>query len=188
MKSLAGAFAVALGIAALAVTASRADAAFSDKLCPEATQYVIALGTLAPNDPPQKIYDAAHATTSAYDNCAKRNLSDGNVEPNAHYAWTREAQFSILEARALVGLNRPSDAKAVALNAKRIAQDVYDWRQSTAQNGSNIASSGSDTRPSMYRSSAKDIVAAADDLLAKLAAPPAPAASAAPAPATSPHR
>ncbi len=186
MRLTPGVFIVALGIAALGLPAVRADAAFSDKICPEATQYVVALGQLKPTDSQQAIYDAAHATTTAYDNCAKRALSNGDVEPGVHYAWTREAGFAMLEARALAALNRPADAKAVLLNAKRMAQDVYDWRRSMGQNGAVIASSGSDTRPSMYRDSAKEIIAAADDMLAKLAAPaaaPPPAA-----PASTPHR
>jgi hypothetical protein len=192
MRLLAGALTCAFGIAAFGLTVSRADAAFSDKLCPEATQYVIALGQLPPNDPPQRIYDAAHATTAAYDSCAKRHLTDAKIEPGVHYAYTREAGFAMLEARALVALNRPSDAKAVVLNAKRLAQDVFEWRRSIDQNGSYISSSGSDNRPSIYRDAAKDVITAADDMLAKLsavpAAAPAPAASAAPAPASSPHR
>ncbi|MDB5071267.1 MAG: hypothetical protein JWM87_2378 [Candidatus Eremiobacteraeota bacterium] len=189
MRLLAGALFCVLGIAAFAATASRADAAFSDKLCPEATQYVIALGQVPPSDPPQRIYDAARATTAAYDSCAKRQLADAKIEPGVHYAYTREASFAILEARALVALNRPSDAKAVALNAKRLAQDVFDWRRSIDQNGAYIQSSGSDNRPSVYRDSAKEIIAAADDMLAKLAAVPATASAApVPVPVSSPHR
>jgi hypothetical protein len=173
-----------LAVAVLLVPASRADAAFSDQLCPEATQYVLALGTISPNDPAQKRYDALHAATTAYDTCAQRHLADANIEPGVHYAYTRQASFGVLEARALLDLNRPADAKREAETCKRLAQDVFDWRRAVAQGGSNIASSGSDTRPSIYRDAAKEIIAAANDLLAKIAAPPA---SAAPAPAASPH-
>jgi acyl-homoserine lactone acylase PvdQ len=191
-----------LGVLALAVAASLcasthpAQAAFSDQICPEATQYVVALGQLQPapplgnapaGDSAQKVYDVARAATSAYDTCSKRHLSNGNAEPGVHYAYTREASFGILEARALLALNRPGDAKAVAQNSKRLAQEVFDWRRSIAQSGGIISSSGSDNRPSIYRDAAKDIVAAADDMLAKLAAPAANASPAA-APAPSPHR
>jgi hypothetical protein len=188
MRLSAGALTFAFGVAAFATSAPRADAAFSDALCPEATQYVVALGQVPPNDPPQRIYDAARATTAAYDSCAKRQLADAKIEPGVHYAYTRQASFAILEARALVALNRPSDAKAVVLNAKRLAQDVFEWRRSIDQNGSYIASSRSNNQPSFYRDAAKDVIAAADDMLAKLSAVP-PAATAVPAPAaTGPHR
>ena len=106
----------------LAATSSEpARAAFSDALCPEASQYVNALGALHAAPPlgnaaggasPQAVYDAVHATTSAYDTCAKRHLGDANVEPGVHYAYTREAAFSILEAR------RAARARARARRAR----------------------------------------------------------------------
>ena len=68
--------------------------------------------------------------------------------------------------------------------SKRLAQDVFDWRQSIGQNGSVIASSGKDNRPSIYHDAAADIVAAANDMLAKLAASQASGAA---SPAPSPH-
>ena len=157
------------------VSRAEAQAQFADTLCPEATQYVVALGKLTQSTPPQQVYDVAHATTSAYETCAARYLSDGKIEPQVHYAYTRQASFSIIEARALVALNRPADAKRVLQNSRRLAADVYDWRTDTNAK-----------RPSNYHDAAKDIVDAADAALAKLAA--APAASTAPAPASSPHR
>ncbi len=171
--------------AILLVPGTRADAAFSDQLCPEATQYVVALGTMSQKDPPQKQYDALHAATSAYDTCAKRHLANASVEPGVHYAFTRQASFGLVEARALIALNRTADAKREIENSKRLAQDVADWRQSFLQGGSNIASSGSDNRPSIYREAAKEIVAKANEMLVQLAASAAPGASA--APAASPH-
>jgi hypothetical protein len=176
MKVFSGVLALA-ACAVLFVPASPAGAqatAFSDKLCPEATQYVVALGKLTSSDTPQQVYDAAHATTNAYETCATRYLGNGQIEPQVHYAYTRQASFSIIEARALVALNRPADAKRVLQNSRRLASDVFDWR------------SGS-KRPSNYQEAAKDIIEAADASLAKLSAP-APAASAAPAPSPTPHR
>jgi hypothetical protein len=176
MKVLSGVLALAVA-AVLLAPASRADAqaAFSDRLCPEATQYVVALGKLTQTDTPQQVYDAAHATTSAYETCATRYLGNGQIEPQVHYAYTRQASFSIIEARALVALNRAADAKRVLQNSRRLAADVFDWRSDTK-------------RPSNYHDAAKDIVDAADAMLAKLSAPASPAASGAPAPASSPHR
>jgi Ni/Co efflux regulator RcnB len=175
MKAHSGVLALAVA-AVLLAPASRADAqaAFSDKICPEATQYVVALGKLTQSDTPQQVYDVAHATTGAYETCATRYLANGQVEPQVNYAHTRQASFSIIEARALIALNRPADAKRVLQNSRRLAADVYDWRPG-------------DKRPSNYREAAKDIVDAADAALAKLSAPE-PAAGGAPAPSSTPHR
>lgn len=180
MRLLTGGLSFAVGAAMLAACAVPASAAFSDQLCPEATQYVVAITSLPRNETAQKVYDAAHATTTAYDVCAKRHLADANIEPGVHYAYTRQASYDVVEARALLALNRPADAKAVLENAKRLAQDVFDWRRSINQNGAVIASSGSDNRPSVYHNAAKEIVDSANEMLAKLAAP-APSASGAPA-------
>ena len=178
MKVLSGVLALA-AVAVLLAPVSRADAqaAFSDRLCPEATQYVVALGKLTASDSAQVVYDTAHATTAAYETCATRYLGDGQIEPQVHYAHTRQASFSIIEARALVALNRPADAKRVLQNSRRLAGDVFDWRTDS-----------NTKRPSNYHDAAKDIVDAADAMLAKLSATATPAASGAPAPASSPHR
>jgi len=125
MRLLPGVLSFAVAAAALAALAPRADAAFSDKLCPEATQYVIALTSVPPNDA-QKVYDAAHQTTNAYEICSRRHLADANIEPGVHYAYTREASFLVVEARALLALNRPADAKAVLEHSRRLASDVMD--------------------------------------------------------------
>jgi hypothetical protein len=156
-------------VAAVVLTAPafRANATpYSDKLCPEASQYVTTLGALSTNDA-QKVYDAAHATTTAYETCGKRHLADGNIEPHVHYAYTRQASYEVVEARALLALHRTSDAKAILENSKRLASDVYDW-------------STIDKTRSIYRPAAKEILDAAVGMLATLNA--APAASGAPAP------
>lgn len=176
------AFAVAV-TAAVAGSAGRADAdgatPFADTVCPEAAQYVSAIGRLTRSDPPQKVLDAAHAATNAYETCARRKLADQDVEPGVHYAYTREASFSVVEARALIALNRAADAKVVLENTRRLASDVFDWRRS---NGANDSGGGKDTRPSLYHNSAKEILDAVNTMLATLNAP----ASATPTPAPKP--
>ena len=177
MKVLSGVLALAAAaVLVLPASPAHAQAAFSDRLCPEATQYVVALGKLTATDTPQVVYDAAHATSAAYETCATRYLGNGKIEPQVHYAHTRQASFSIIEARALVALNRPADAKRVLQNSRRLAIDVFDWR-----------TDGSTKRPSNYHEAAGDIVTAADAMLAKLSSP-APEATGAPAPSSSPHR
>ncbi len=175
MKAFSGVLALAAA-AVLLASASRAEAqaAYSDKLCPEATQYVVALGKLTQTSTAQQVYDTAHATTGAYETCATRYLGNGQIEPQLHYAYTRQASYAIVEARALLALNRPADAKRVLQTSRRLAGEVFDWR--------------SDSKlPANYHDAAKEIIDVADAMLAKLSAPAA-AASPAPAPAASPHR
>lgn len=171
MRPIAVALAVVVA-AALVAPASRADAAFSDMICPEATQYVVGLTGMKTSDPPQRIYDAVHATTAAYATCAGRHLANANVEPGFNYASTREASFGILEARALLRLNRAAEGKQVLLTSRRLAQAVVDWR---------FSADPRDERLSLYHAAAKEVLDAAAALLAQVDAP-APAASGAPAP------
>jgi len=173
MNVLSGVVALAAATVLLVPVAPADAQAFSDKFCPEATQYVVALGKLTQSATAQQVYDTAHATTNAYETCATRSLSNGLIEPQVHYAYARQGSFGIIEARALVALNRVADAKRVLQNGRRLASDVYDWRSDSK-------------RPSDYHDAAKDILDATDAMLAKLSQPPA--ATGAPAPASSPHR
>jgi hypothetical protein len=177
MRLLVGALALAVAAAVLAAPASRANAApFSDKICPEASQSVTALGALSTSEA-QKVSEAAHAASAVYETCAKRNLSDGNNQA-AHYGYTRQASYQLIEARALLALNRTSDAKAVIENSKHVASEVFDW----------IGYGGGNSRVrSMYRPAAKEVLDDANEMLAKLkAAAVATAAPAAPQPTTKP--
>jgi hypothetical protein len=174
-----------MALAVSIVPGTPAGAAFSDSQCAEASQYVNAFSQLTQADPPQKVYDAAHAVVSAYDSCQKRQLSNGNVEPGVHYAYVRLASFGVVEARALLALNRPSDAKAVLETSKRFASEVYDWRGNMT---ATYSSDTKDNRKSLYYDAAKDILDAANAMLAKLNAPRAAPAGPAftPAPKMSP--
>jgi hypothetical protein len=145
---------------------------FSDTICPEGTQYVLAVGKLRVDDPPQRIYDAAHAASEAYARCSSQKLAYGFREAQ-HYADVRSAQFGVVAARALVALGRLDEARSLLQHDRALAQNVADWItdptafNSADVNGSAVAT-GSDKRPSMYRESAKDIVTAADEALAEI--------------------
>ena len=154
--------------------------AFSDAICPEATQYVLAVGKLSKDDPSQRIYDAAQAATDAYQRCSKEKLSSGNPE-GQHYADTRGSSFAVLAARALITLNRPEDARRELQQWRPLAQQVVDWRSGSVASGQahapnplaevqdDVASvSRGDHRISVYRVSAKEIVAAIDAELARI--------------------
>ena len=179
---------LALAAVALLVTGSSIGAAaaaagpgFSDVICPEATQYVMAVGKMRNDDPPQKIYDVSQAAADAYSRCSKDKLSNGFREAQ-HYADTRGAGFAVVAARALIALKRTDEARA-QLNAYRLlAQNVVDWQTETmtpSQGHSpgtrgepdvvhDTNAMGSDHRPSMYRTAAKEVVVAIDALLGSI--------------------
>ncbi|HEY0380956.1 MAG TPA: hypothetical protein VGC72_02045 [Candidatus Elarobacter sp.] len=173
--------------------ASASPAGFSDTICPEATQYVLGVGKLRKDDPPQRIYDAAQAAVDAYQRCSKDKLANGFREAQ-HYADTRGAGLAVVASRALVALNRVDDARRELLHWRPLAQQVVDWQaetQTVAQGhapretsdnsggtGMPAPASGtqaSDHRPSMYRAAAKEIVIAIDEELGKLTDLHAPA-------------
>jgi hypothetical protein len=174
---------VALAVSLCAGGQARAQG-FSDTICPSATQYVIAVGKLRKDDPPQRIYDASQAATDAYERCSKEKLSNGFREAQ-HYADIRAGQFAVVAARALVVLNRPDDARKELEHWRPLVQQVVDWQAETetsqtamrpgdpeSVSRSSAGASGlqsSDKRASMYRASAKEIVVAIDAELAKIA-------------------
>jgi hypothetical protein len=158
---------------------------FSDPICPQATQYVLAIGKLHKDDPPQRVYDAAQAATDAYERCSKEKLSNAFREAQ-HYADTRAGQFAVLAARSLAALNRPDDARKELQHWRPLVQQVIDWQAETetthdarkpADGETIVAATGSggsgvhtnDKRASIYRGLAKDVVVAMDAELAKLA-------------------
>lgn len=110
--------------------AATADAGFANSICPEATQFVRAVGKLRTDDPPQKAYDAAQAAVDAYARCSKDKLANGFREPQ-HYADTRAGGLAVVAARALVSLNRPDDARRELQQYRAIVQNVVDWQSET---------------------------------------------------------
>ncbi len=177
MRKMVAVLTIAL-VASAPAAARAAEAGFSDVICPEATQYVLGVGKLRKDDPPQRIYDAAQAATDAYQRCSKAKLSNGYREAQ-HYADTRGSSFAVLAARALVALNRPDDARRELELWRPLAQNVVDWLSETQTSvtghkpvGDTEADNGtitrSDHRKSMYHDSAKDIVAAIDTELAHI--------------------
>ncbi|HTD38105.1 MAG TPA: hypothetical protein VK669_11360 [Candidatus Limnocylindrales bacterium] len=192
--------ALTLAVGLFPAVSSAAPTAFADSICPQAAQYVIAAGNLTKSDPAQKVYDTAQAAVDAYARCSKEKLSNGFREPQ-HYADTRSAQFAIMAARALILLNRPDDARRELKQYRALAQNVVDWQSETetphsalaprtggAEGGEVARSSTREVnqnghRPSLYQKSAKEIVAAADELLAQIdaqAAKSEPASAATP--------
>ena len=170
MKAAAALF--VLGVVACSFGRASADAGFKDTICPEATQYVLAAGKIRRDDPPQVVYGAAQAAADAYERCSKDKLSNGFREAQ-HYADTRGSAFAVLAARALIAQNRLDEARGELQRWRPLAQQVVDWKsellafQSADPQGFGVTAGG-DNRPSMYRASAKEIVAAIDAELAEI--------------------
>jgi hypothetical protein len=160
---------LALALAAVSLGGPAAAQSFKDTICPEATQYVMAVGRARSDDPPQRIYDVAQAAANAYERCSKQKLSYGFREAQ-HYADTRGASFAVVAARGLIALRRFDDARRQLEHWRAVAQNVVDWRTETTAftsadvNGHEVTTD-SDHRPSMYLVSAREIVAAADAAL-----------------------
>jgi hypothetical protein len=167
--------------------APAADAGFSDVICPEATQYMIAAGKVKKDDPPQRVYDAFQAAVDAYQRCSKDKLANGFREAQ-HYADTRAGGLAVVAARALITLNRADDARRELQLWRPLVQQVVDWKSETEttavghkpageDNGDKVSvprfdapgPRSGDNRPSMYRTSAKEIVVAIDAELGKIA-------------------
>jgi hypothetical protein len=167
-------FAFTLTLAAAATgSAFAVQPGFSDTICPEGTQYVLAVGKVRTDEPPQRIYDVAHAASEAYARCSSQKLAYGFREAQ-HYADVRSAQFAVVAARALVALGRIDEARSMLQYHRARAQQVAEWiTEPTAFNSAHASGSAvataSDNRASMYRDSAKEIVQAADEELAEIA-------------------
>jgi hypothetical protein len=153
------------------VGAAAQPALYADVLCPESVQRVQAMSKMKAADPPAAVYEAVRAAMDAYQVCLERQLGDGNIEPGVHYAQLREAQFGVLAGRALAALGRVEDARTELERDRKLAANVAEWQYSNS--GSNIGvNKGTYGQYSVYRDTAKDVVAAADAELARL--PPRP--------------
>ena len=163
----------AFGVNAAALGSAFADVpGFKDAICPEGTRYVLEVGKIRTDDPPERIYAAAHAAAQAYATCSTQKLAYGFREAQ-HYADVRRAGFGVVAARALIAMRRFDEARAELVSDRVMAQNVIDWMTETQAYGSanvhveQVAIAG-DHRPSMYRAAARDVVASADEALAEL--------------------
>ena len=173
--------------------ASAATPGFSDTVCPEATQSMLAAGKLRKDDPPQRVYEAAQAAVDAYQRCSRDKLSNGFREAQ-HYADTRASGLAVVAARALIALNRNDDARRELLQWRPLVQQVVDWKSETETTAvghkpveadpdkvtlpRSDAAGGpraGDNRTSAYRAAAKEIVVAIDEELGKISDLHAPA-------------
>ncbi len=194
MRIVLAVIAVLTANAAALGTAAAVTPGFTDAICPEGTHYVLQVGKLRIDDPPERIYAAANAASKAYATCSTQKLAYGFREAQ-HYADVRSAQFGVVAARALIALRRYDEARAELVRDRALAQNVADWITETeAYNSADVngheVTIASDHRPSMYRASAREIVASADQALSEVErlteAPRRQATRPSPAPAPSP--
>jgi len=180
MRRLSIVFAVAVfGIAA--PPPARGADAFADPLCPRAVPKVVAFNDAAPSNDMTKIGAAARDAAEAYRACASEAQATLNlaIEPTVNYDKTRAAQFLVVAGRAAAARGDDKAAVAALRDAKLLATDVAEWQpQSLAYHMSsgragNSSQRNTDRNGSRYKSAADDIVAAANEALAKLDASPA---------------
>lgn len=171
-----------VAIAAAPCAAAVPDVQYSDPICPEAAARVTAVRALSTATPPQAVYDATQAAADAFDICAKRKLGNQDIEPGAHYANLRAAQFSYLAARALARLQRTDEARRELQEARRRAADVAAWETSVHGVDPGVAVQSSNNRASRFKPDADALVASIGSELATLGASAAPLRTAAPTP------
>jgi hypothetical protein len=178
---LAGAFSAALA-------PTPAGAAPKDAYCPEAAAKVEAFSALATANDPAKIAAAAADAAEVYRGCALSATSVGNIEPAVNYDQTRVAQFEFAQARALLLLNKPTEAVRLFRDARMLADRVAAWTPSgmvyinSNRPGVSDSALNRDRKPSSYQKNALAIRDAADAQLAQLGASPEPSAQPAPSP------
>jgi hypothetical protein len=188
------------GIAAVATTAAATSAAplpLSDPMCPRAVPRIAAFNEAAKSDDVGRIALAARATADIYAQCAADAQSQTgkflSVEPYANYETTREAQFRVVEARALIASGDLAGGVRAMREALRLADYVANWQpesiswtetnHSFIQNnedqggkGAPIQGSGdivkhsADRNGSRYQTAAIQIRSAANDLLGRIQA------------------
>jgi hypothetical protein len=191
----------AAGIAAVAATAVAASAAplpLSDPMCPRAVPRLAAFNEAAQSNDISRIAAAARSAADIYEQCAADARAQTgrflSVEPYVNYETTREAQFRVVEARALIANGDLAGGLRAMRDARRLADYVATWQpesmswdstnHSTMQNdpvirfsdasgvqhSMSFASHVPDHDGSRYQTAALEIRAAADQLLGRIQA------------------
>lgn len=166
----------------------------SDPNCPAAIPSLKALKAITKPDDTAKISEAALSAVIAYKDCASQALAAGKIEPEAHYAQTRVAQYQVLYGRTLMNLGRYDDAHNVFWEASKTAGLVADWvapaygytnsnknpEKAAAVNGGSTNAQGTEhnsgVNKSQWRDAASEVRKAADLELVRLVPAPAPTA------------
>lgn len=167
---------LAFALAAVSLVGTAVAQTFKDAICPEATQYVVAVGRVGQNEAPGRAYEIVQAAVDAYARCSKDKMSNGFHEAQ-HYADVRASGLAVIAARELVALKRYEDARRELLQWRPLAQQVVDWQSEVEAGMTNhrpndlspaLSPKATDHRPSMYQASAKEIVSAIDAQLEEI--------------------
>jgi hypothetical protein len=178
VRPVALAVVLVLGWSAGSFGTARGAELTSDRICPEATQYVMAFGKLRGDNSPQQFYEGAKAAADAYARCSKDKLASGFHEAQ-HYADLRTGGFLLVAARALTALNRADEARGELQRIRPLVQQIVDWQTETTTPPQGHASStrdapapvsaiGSDHHRSIYRTAASDLILGIDAQLATI--------------------
>jgi len=167
--------------------------AMADPNCPKAIPALRVLASITKPDD-AAISVAAYDAVRAYKDCAAEALAAGKIEPLAHYAQTRVAQYEVLYGRALMNLGRFDEAHEVFWEASKLSGLVADWvtpsygytnsnknpEKAAAISGEAVNAQHTEhntgVNKSQWRDAASEVRRAADLELVKLAPVPAPTA------------
>jgi len=166
--------------------------AMADPNCPAAIPPLKILAAITTPNDAAKVSDAAAGVIAAYKDCASAALAAGKIEPEAHYAQTRVAQYEVLYGRALMNLGKFDQAHAIFWEASKLSGLVADWvapgygytnsnknpDTAAAINGEPVSAVHSEHNSginrSQWRDAASEVRTAADMELVKSAPVPAP--------------
>jgi len=132
----------------------------ADGVCPTAVPAIRAMAALKDTSDPVKAADVVAPVVAAYKACAQLALSDGAIEPAAHYDEIRAAQYLVVLGRQLLKQQKYDEAHSVFADARKLSGDIADWLPSSRNN--------TGMSHSQYRDSAIEVAKAADIELAKL--------------------
>lgn len=152
-----------LGVLALGSIA-RADEKFSDSICPASVPAVEGYAAVTHTQPmdPAALLTAALAAADMYEQCASQQRADQRVEPRAHYAQFRAAQYFVVAARVELQLGKPDAARKHLALARQETTDVIGWQPFGV---------GGATTHSVWADKSKAVLEAADETAKTLPSP-----------------
>lgn len=117
-------------LAVLVALPARADEKFTDIICPGSVASVETYNGVSRAQPMDAgaLLAAAIAAGDTYEICAEQQRSSQRIEPQAHYAQYRAAQYDIVAARVELQLGKIDAARNHLKTARQDATDVAFWQ------------------------------------------------------------
>jgi hypothetical protein len=162
---LAGA-ASAVAAVALAVPAIAGPVAAADPMCPRAVPKLVAFNGAGASSDLGKIAQAAREVAEIYETCAADAQSHTggflSAEPFLNYEKTREAQFLVVEGRALIANGNLAGGMQAMRDARRVADYVANWQPESIGWETTNRANFTNTAPVVFHGAAHIIVATDD--------------------------